>query len=69
MQKPSQSLIEAITNTSLGMVIAFCLQLIVYPIMDIPVKIEQNIMLTIIFTSSSIGRGFVVRRIFNRLGR
>jgi len=67
MQSYSLSLIESITNTLTGLVISFIIQIIIYPVMGIPVRIEQNVIITLVFTGASIARGFVVRRIFNRI--
>ena len=65
MQNPKYSLIEAITNTSAGFIISFLIQIIMYPIMDIPVRFSQNIIITIIFTIASILRSYIIRRVFN----
>jgi hypothetical protein len=66
MQNRKTSLFESLTNTFTGMGISFIIQLILFPIMDIPVRIEQNIIIMIVFTGASIGRNYIVRRIFNR---
>jgi hypothetical protein len=34
--------------------------------MDIPVRFDQNLLITSVFTIVSIGRGYAIRRIFNR---
>jgi hypothetical protein len=65
MQKKKHSLIEAITNTAIGFVVSFMVQLIIYPALDIPVRFEQNVIITTIFTGVSILRGYLVRRFFN----
>ena len=67
MQTKRFSLIEAITNTAAGLLVSFCIQLIIYPAMSIPVRIEQNVIITIVFTAVSIARGYLIRRIFNTL--
>ena len=66
MQSKRFSLIEATTNTLAGLIIAFAVQLVIYPVMGIPVRIEQNIIITFVFTGVSIIRGYILRRIFNR---
>jgi len=66
MQTKKHSLIESITNTAIGFIISLLVQLILYPAMNIDVRFEQNIIITIVFTSVSIARGYVVRRVFNR---
>ena len=65
MQSKKRSLTEAVTNTLTGLLVSFAIQLIIYPVMNIPVRIEQNIIITLVFTSASIIRGYVVRRLFN----
>lgn len=67
MQSKKYSLAESLTNTFSGLVISFIIQIIIYPALDIPVKLSQNIIITLVFTLASIGRGYVVRRIFNRI--
>lgn len=50
----------------MGLLVSFLIQLIIYPVMNIPVRLEQNIIITLVFTGASIGRGYIVRRIFNK---
>jgi hypothetical protein len=57
---------EAVTNTAAGFLVSLIIQLILYPLMNIPVRFEQNLLITAIFTLASIGRGYVIRRIFNK---
>ena len=66
--KPSrkQSAIETITQTILGLGISFVIQIILYPMMGIPVTIIQNIIITAVFFIASLLRGYVVRRIFEK---
>jgi putative Mn2+ efflux pump MntP len=66
MQTRQKSLIESLTNTFTGMGISFLIQLILFPLMNIPVNIHQNIIITFVFTIASIIRGYFIRRIFNR---
>jgi hypothetical protein len=67
MQNRRISLIESLTNTFTGMGISFLIQLFLFPLMGIPVTIHQNIIITGVFTIASIGRGYIVRRVFNTL--
>lgn len=66
MQKRKHSLIESITNTMVGFMVSLLIQLIIYPMMDIPVTFSQNIFITFVFTAASILRGYVIRRYFTR---
>lgn len=65
-QTKKKSIIETITQTFTGLIVSFAIQLIIYPAMDIPVTIGQNIVITLVFVAASIIRGYVIRRIFNR---
>jgi hypothetical protein len=67
MQTKRKSLVESTVNTVLGLVTSFLIQVVIYPILDIPVSINQNILITIVFVFASLIRGYLVRRIFNNL--
>ncbi len=60
-----QSLIEALVNVAIGMVISVALSLVVYPLFGHAFTLGQNIGITIIFTVASIVRSYCVRRWFN----
>ena len=66
MQSKKNSLIESITQTIIGLFTSIILQMILYPLMGIPVTFKQNIIITIVFFIVSIIRGFIVRRYFNK---
>ena len=66
MQSKKHSLIESITQTVVGLVVSFCIQLVIYPMLNIPVTLSQNVIITAVFFVASIGRGYFIRRIFNR---
>jgi len=66
MQTRRRSLTESITNTVAGFIVSLGIQLIIYPAMGIPVRFSQNIIITLIFTVASIGRGYLIRRVFNK---
>lgn len=67
MQTKKLSLVESITNTFIGLFVSFIIQIIIYPVMGIPVKLHQNIIITFVFTFASICRGYIVRRLFNKI--
>lgn len=67
MQTRLSSVIESITNLAAGMAVSIVIQLVVYPIMDIPVTFKQNIIITLVFTVASLFRSYIIRRIFNGL--
>lgn len=64
-QSKTFSLIEAITNTAVGLLVSFCVQLIIYPLLNIAVTINQNIIITIVFFTVSLIRSYLLRRLFN----
>lgn len=66
MQSKKHSLIESVTQTVVGLVVSFCIQLVIYPMLNIPVTFSQNVIITTVFFIASIGRGYLIRRIFNR---
>ena len=67
MQSKKYSLAESLTNTFTGLLISFLIQLAIYPVLGIPVKLSQNLIITAVFTLASIARGYIVRRIYNKL--
>ena len=64
-QTKKGSLIESVTNTVVGLLTSFLIQLIIYPILNIPVSIGQNVIITFVFFLASILRGYLIRRFFN----
>ena len=66
MQSKKNSLIESVTNTVTGLVTSFLIQLVIYPILNIPVSLSQNVVITSVFFVASIARGYIIRRIFNK---
>ena len=65
MQTKKQSVIESLTNILVGLITSFLIQLVIYPIMGIPVSFNQNIIITIVFFIASFIRGYLIRRYFN----
>jgi hypothetical protein len=66
-QSKKYSLIESIVNVVSGLIISFLIQLWIYPLLGIPVSINQNIIITVVFFIASFIRGYVVRRVFNAI--
>ena len=64
-QTKKQSVIESITQTVTGLGVSLCIQLVIYPFLNIAVTFSQNLIITIVFFIASIVRGYLVRRIFN----
>lgn len=67
MQTNKNPILELITNVIDGLLMSFVIQLVIYPILNIPVSINQNVIITTIFFAASFIRNFVIRRIFNKI--
>lgn len=66
MQSKKHSLIEAVTNHILGLIVGFSVQLTLFPLLGIPVSFGQNVIIISVFFTVSIIRGYLVRRWFNK---
>jgi hypothetical protein len=66
-QNKFQSFIESCIQVSIGFIIAYCIQLMVFPFYDIEVTYYENFQITIIFTLASLSRSYIIRRCFNRI--
>lgn len=66
-QTKRKSLIESIIQTIIGLGTSILIQVILYPMMGIPVTFSQNLIITLVFFMVSIVRGYFVRRIFEKL--
>jgi len=67
MQTKRMSIIESVSNTLIGLLTSFIIQLIIYPTLDIKVSIGQNVIITFVFFIASIVRGYLVRRFFTKI--
>ena len=65
-QSKLDSLIEALLSTFIGFVVSFTANLILMPILGIPVSLSQNFILTVAFTFVSVARSYLVRRFANK---
>jgi len=66
-QTKRKSLIESVVQTIIGLGTSILIQVILYPLMGIPVTFSQNLIITLVFFTVSIIRGYFVRRIFDKL--
>jgi high-affinity Fe2+/Pb2+ permease len=66
MQSKKQSSIESVTNIVVGLITSFLIQLFLYPVLGIPVTINQNITITLVFFVVSFLRSYGLRRHFNK---
>ncbi len=68
MQSNANSMIESLVNVVVGIATSMLLQWTIYPLLEIPVTLPQNLIITSSFVALSFIRGYVIRRIFNRFG-
>ena len=66
-QCKKHSIFEALTSTAIGYAIAVLTQIVVFPLFDMQVSINDNLSIGAIFTIVSVIRSYVIRRIFNKL--
>ncbi len=65
MQSKLQSLIESLTNILIGYLTALLSQVLIFPIFDIYVSFQDNLLIGLYFTIISLIRSYLVRRYFN----
>jgi len=66
MQTKLQSMHESWVNVFVGYIIGLVAQLIVFPLYDLDVSINENLQIALIFTCIALLRNYAVRRFFNR---
>jgi hypothetical protein len=65
-QSKKHSALESATNVIVGLFVSIVAQMILYPVLGIPVSFNQNLIITAVFFVLSFVRGYVIRRIFNK---
>jgi hypothetical protein len=66
MQTKYQSLIESLTNILIGYLTALLSQVLIFPLFNIYVTFQDNILIGLYFTIISLIRSYLVRRYFNK---
>jgi branched-subunit amino acid transport protein len=66
-QSRLMSLVEAMANVVVGLLIALATQLLVFPILGLQASLAQNFKLALVITGVSIVRGYALRRLFEAL--
>lgn len=59
------SLIEALFNVAIGLVVSVIANALVFPAFDFHPSLGQNVAISVIYTVISIARQYVLRRWFN----
>lgn len=65
-QSRVMSLVEALTNVSVGYGIAVLTQVMVFPLFGLHASLTQNLLIGAIFTIVSVARSYVLRRMFEK---
>ena len=66
MQSRRMSFAEAVTNTVVGYLLAVGLQLALFPVFALPARLSDALAMGAAFTCASVGRSYVLRRLFQR---
>ena len=66
-QSRTMSAAESFANVAIGYGIALITQVVVFDALEIPVSLEQNLWIGVVFTVVSLVRSYLLRRLFNRL--
>lgn len=66
-QSRRMSLVESIANVVIGYVLAVATQVVVFPLFGIYVALSDDLAIGGIFALVSLLRGFMLRRLFERL--
>lgn len=66
-QSRRMSLIEAISNVAVGFGLAIATQMLVFPLFGLQASFADNLALGSIFTGLSIGRSYLLRRLFEAI--
>ena len=65
MQTKRQSLIETLASVFVGWLIGVILNLTILPLFDYDITVVDSLWVSLIFTTVSVIRGYVIRRWFN----
>lgn len=61
------SFIESCFNILVGLIVAILAQLVIFPLYGMQVDMQQNLEIAGLFTIVSLGRSYLIRRLFNRI--
>ncbi len=66
-QSRKGSITETVANTAIGFAINWGANLVILPMFGLPLTGGQAFHMGLVFTAISIARGYVMRRVFNRI--
>jgi branched-subunit amino acid transport protein len=61
------SLIEAVSNVAVGFLVALLTQIIVFPLFNLEVSLDEHLAISGLFTIASIARSYALRRVFEAI--
>lgn len=68
-QSRQASFTEALTNVLVGLAVALSTQMALYPVFGIRLGFLENLKIALGFTFVSLARSYLIRRLFNALGK
>lgn len=66
-QSKRASFMESLANTFSGFLLSIVVGYFVFPLFGMPQSLASSFWITVVFTVVSIGRNYIVRRVFNFL--
>lgn len=66
-QSRIMSMVEAVTNVVVGYVLAIATQIVVFPWFGIEAAFREHLAIGLVFVGVSLIRGYLLRRMFERL--
>lgn len=67
-QSRAMSLVETVTNVVVGYALAVATQIVVFPRFGIETGLGEQMAIGLAFVGVSLFRGYVLRRVFERIG-
>jgi hypothetical protein len=67
-QSRTMSLVEAVTNVAVGYGLAVITQIVVFPWFGLEAALGEHLAIGAAFVGVSLARGYLLRRVFERLG-
>ena len=68
-QSRTMSLVETAANVIVGYVLAIATQIVVFPWFGIETGLSEHLTIGLAFVGVSLARGYLLRRLFDRLGK
>ena len=66
-QSRVMSLVESVANVIIGYGVAVVTQMLIFPIFGLQTTLAQNLKMGAVFTIVSLGRSYVLRRLFEAI--